>query len=392
MSRISSRCDSSHESSNGFMWSPDYGENESDSDTSSSSSSSSSSSVDRFSNNNDYYRSRTMSNKGLMINIPNYLSKLSPTPSKSNTADDLEGVLQGNEATRGRGKSLSKRIKDNNLLVNSNINKLNNDSRDDVLNRSPIDIPEEFKNIIKSRSNSISRTRTNSISNNDNNPVTVSNTRNRTRGNSLLSDTPSLSNLRNIASSLESINSMNSLKNSNSSLLSNSNASGHIPMKNLKKYLTTGDENYLVDEDSDEDLFMNNLSHQQHKKRQFDLMVNMTSSANLYVLNELQESDSEQEIERIKKDTKRVDSSHNMALDKVESIDINMGLNFGSSFSPKVRSEMDFSSTLKANNLREYNKVTPLDLYGDSDRKAAGEDEEENGSPPGSSWFLGGNV
>lgn len=389
MSRISSRCDSGHENSNGFMWSQDYDANESDSDTSSSSSSSSSSSVDRFSNNNDYYRSRTMSNKGLMINIPNYLSKLSPTP--SNTVDDLEAVFQGIETNRGRGKSLSKRIKDNNLKVNSNINKLHDDSRDDLLSRSPIDIPVEFKDIIKSRSNSISRTRTNSISY-DNLPVNVSNTGNRTRGNSMRSDTPSLSNLRNIASSLESINSINSQKNSNSSLMSNTNANGHIPMKNLKKYLTTGDEMYLVDDDSDEDLFMNNLSHQQQKKRQYDLMVNMTSSANLYVLNELQESDSEQEIERIKKDTKLVDSSNNMALDKVESIDINMGLNFGSSFSPEVRSEMDFASTLKANNLGEYKKVTPIDLYGDSDKKNEDEKKEENDSPSGSSWFLGGNV
>ncbi|OBA25121.1 hypothetical protein HANVADRAFT_50335 [Hanseniaspora valbyensis NRRL Y-1626] len=195
---------------------------------------------------------------------------------------------------------------------------------------------------------------------------------------------------------MESINSINSFKRSSSSILSNSNASSQIPMKNLKKYLTTGDEAYLADgngeEDSDEDLFMNNLYHQQQRKQQQDLMVNMTSSANLYALDEAEESVDEEEIERIKRETKKVDPSRSSTLGKVDSIDIDMGLNFGSHLLKATGSNnLSSDSNLKANNSKEYKKITPIDLYGDSD-EIQNEDDKENDYIPSCSWFLGGNT
>ncbi|XBW36234.1 hypothetical protein QEN19_001815 [Hanseniaspora menglaensis] len=357
--------------------------NYSDSDTesnSSTTSSSSSTSSDRFTNNADYYKSRTMSNKGLMINIPNYLAKVSPMSSGS--AVNSPAIQSGNteEVKRGRGKSLSQKIRDNNLLVNSNIN--DDDGYDNLTNKSPIDIPVEFKEIIKSRSNSISRTRTNSINHNENNnliPVT------RTRGNSIRSNTPSFTNLRNIPSSMESMNSLNSAKNSTSSILSNSIGSGNIPMKNLKKYLTTGDDAYLVD-DSDEDLFVNNLSHQQQQRQQHDLMFNMASSAHVNTLGDI---NNENHLERIKKETKKIDSLHNQAISRVTSIDMNMGLNFGGFASNKdvFSTSVESDRTLKPNTLNLYKKVEPVDLYGGQENS-----NNEEDYAPSSSWFLGGNV
>lgn len=377
----------------------------SDSDSSSDTSSDSSSSEHRFSNDHELTRKRTMSNKGLMINIPNYLSKLSPTPSIN--SNDLAMKLSPEEKiiNRGRGLSFSQRLKNNNMLINNNMDK------DYNMNNSPIDIPIEFKEIIRSRSNS--RTRTNSMNNNLDQIMIGDRSRttsfgepiaiNNTRSNSNKPRNPlnsSVTNLKKMTSSLDSINSINSLKKSTSSLLmTGSPSSGPISMKNLKKYLTTGDEMFLTDEMSDEDLFMNNLSHQQLKKSNGDVMVNMTSSANLYSLNDAPVVN---DIERIKQNTKIVESNelddnYTMPFDtltkpsKAESVDLNTGLTFSNSFSKRLKNNDDphsesvaSNTTIKANTMKAYKKVTPIDLYGDNDEF---EDDMNNGN-----WFLGGNV
>lgn len=387
----------------------------SDSDTSSESSSDSSSSEYRFSNDHELTRKRTMSNKGLMINIPNYLSKLSPTTSINSNDLSTRKVPEEKNIGRGRGLSFSQRLKNNNMLINSNMNKDFNTSN------SSVDIPIEFKEIIRSRSNS--RTRANSMNNNLDQIMIGDKSRttsfgepitNNTKSNTNLMKTrnsrnTSMTNLKKMTSSLDSINSINSLKKSSSSLLmTGSPSSGPISMKNLKKYLTTGDEMFLTDELSDEDLFMNNLSHQQLKKRNGDVMVNMTSSANLYSLDN--GSVMKDDIEIIKKNTKVINNNiiendYTMPFDtltktnkadsmsETESMDLNTGLTFSNSFSKQLKNNdkshpesVTSNTTIKANNLKAYKKITPIDLYGDNN------DDLNDHVSNGSEWFLGGNV
>ena len=351
-----------------------------------SSESSSNSSEHRFSNDHELTRKRTVSNKGLVINVPNYLSKLSPTPS-INSNDVSRLMPDENISNRGRTLSFSQRLKQNNLLVN-NMNNI------DDLN---YDIPVEFKEIIRSRSNS--RTRTNSL-----HKEHVGN-KSRTTSfgepmakNSMLrnSRNTSFTNLKKMTSSLDSIA---SLKQSTSSLLTASPNSGTVAMKNLKKYLTTGDEMFLTDEISDEDLFMNNLSHQQLKAKNGDLMVNMTSSANLYSLDD--GTIMNDDINETKKTPKVIsdnviDIDYTMPFGSLknrevdtenESLDLNTGLTISNDFSKKIKpnehaESVASNTTIKANNLKAYKKVTPIDLYGDDDL---------NNDSGGNEWFIGSN-
>ncbi|KAL6931313.1 hypothetical protein ACO0R3_002776 [Hanseniaspora guilliermondii] len=348
-----------------------------------SSESSSNSSEHRFSNEYELSRKRTMSNKGLIINVPNYLSKLSPTPSIN--SNEISRLLPDeNTDNRGRKLSFSQRLKQNNLLV-SNMNNMDDENDD---------IPIEFKEIIRSRSNS--RTRANSM---NKDPVG-----NKSRTTSFGEPMPksgmlrnsrntSFTNLKKMTSSLDSIA---SLKQSTSSLLTASPNSGTVTLKNLKKYLTTGDEMFLTDEMSDEDLFMNNLSHQQLKAKNGDLMVNMTSSANLYSLND--GTIMKEDINETKNPTKVIsnnfidmdytmpfDISKNKEID-TESLDLNTGLTISNDFSKKIKhnehtESVTSNTTIKANNLKEYKKITPIDLYGDDDQNNDG----------GNEWFLGSN-
>lgn len=354
--------------------------NEYDSD-SDSSESSSNSSEDRFSNDHELTRKRTMSNKGLVINVPNYLSKLSPSPSIN--SNDVSRLMQDeNTNNRGRTLSFSQRLKQNNLLVNN-------------IDDSNYGIPVEFKEIIRSRSNS--RTRTNSL----HKEYVGNKSRTTSFGepmakNSMLrnSRNTSFTNLKKMTSSLDSIA---SLKRSTSSLLTASPNSGTVAMKNLKKYLTTGDEMFLADEISDEDLFMNNLSHQQLKAKNGDLMVNMTSSANLYSLDD--GTIMNEDVNETKKTPKVIsdnfiDIDHTMPFDSLrnrevdtenESLDLNTGLTISNDFSKKVKQSehaesVTSNTTIKANNLKAYKKITPIDLYGD-------DDVYDNGNE----WFIGSN-